>query len=138
MIPKRRKAPKTDRQWKAYLDGVLRRHQQWVKGHECIAKGKGPCKPPYVFAHVRNGIPHDSPLDRGGIALKPGDNTVTGCSGVCMCDGHHQEQTAKGEARFAEEKGLDLVGTAESFNRRSPVLTELRLRLAREMEAADG
>jgi len=51
-----------------------------------------------------------------------------------MCDGHHQEQTWIGESRFAKEKGVDLVGTAEWFNRHSPALIALR----RELDDDNG
>lgn len=87
-------------------------HRAWVRKHHCSVPA---ClELPIESAHIRRGTD-------GGTGLKPSDRWV-----VSLCAMHHLEQHALGEQRFETKYGLDLIGTAEEFARRSPHRSKLQ------------
>jgi hypothetical protein len=81
-------------------------HRAWVRGHQCCVPGCN--ETPIECAHVRKGTD-------GGTGLKPSDTWV-----ISLCGRHHSEQHRIGEDIFAAKYGLDLMGLAIEFARRSP------------------
>lgn len=100
-IPKPKKA---DKRWRSQA------HRKWVSGHYCIVEG---CRSmPIECAHVRLGLPAG---EQAGMGFKPGDMWT-----VALCQEHHREQHAMGEASFAAKHNLNLVAAAQEFFRASP------------------
>jgi len=81
-------------------------HRAWIKRHYCSVPDcrRGPIE----CAHVRGGTD-------GGAGLKPSDKWA-----ISLCVHHHREQHRIGERRFEEKYGIDLIGLAREFARRSP------------------
>jgi hypothetical protein len=81
-------------------------HRSWVRKHFCCVPG---CRrTPIECAHVRNGTD-------GGMGLKPSDKWA-----ISLCEHHHLEQHAIGEAAFEARYDISLIELAREFARHSP------------------
>ena len=86
-------------------------HRAWVRKHYCSVPG---CKRmPIECAHVRSGTD-------GGMGMKPSDKWT-----ISLCEHHHLEQHAIGEAAFEVRYDISLIELAREFARRSPYAPKL-------------
>lgn len=100
------------------------RHRKFVRGHECIIKGKHECSGGIVFAHIRSAA-------NAGKGQKPFD-----WFGVSMCSDAHLEQHTIGQPAFERKYNVDLFALAAEFARRS---TDQAMKEAmKAMEQANG
>ncbi|MDH7973713.1 hypothetical protein QH494_16090 [Sphingomonas sp. AR_OL41] len=81
-------------------------HLQWLRGRRCCVEGAG-CSGRMVAAHVDH-------AGGKGMAIKVAD-----WKAVPLCDGHHAE-LHRGARTFEARHGIDLIGAAAAFARRSP------------------
>lgn len=94
------------------------RHRKFVRGRECIAKGRVghvhcvDCYGPIQFCHVRSGLPDG---EQAGVSEKPHD-----CFGFPGCATHHAQQHVVGEQSFEKMYGINLLETALALSRISP------------------
>lgn len=98
------KPKKTESRWRCSA------HRAWVRKHHCIVTDCNSL--PIECAHVRLGLPAG---EQAGMGFKPGDMWC-----VPLCQEHHREQHAIGEASFAGKYQLNLVAAAQEFFRASP------------------
>lgn len=85
------------------------RHEKWVRGFNCCLVMRAvECSGKIECCHVRTGT-------GGGTSLKP-PSWFT----VPMCQMHHTEQHAVGEAQFERKHGINLYVIALHLARMSP------------------
>jgi len=82
-------------------------HLKWLRGRPCVLASAG-CRGPIVAAHVDF-------VGAKGMATKTED-----WNAIPLCDGHHQEQHAKGWATFQRIYSFNAANAAEEYARRSP------------------
>lgn len=108
MIPRRRKAPKSNIRPEPQIR--CPGHLAWVRGHECTVPGivGMSCSERIEAAHVRTGTD-------GGMGVKPGDNWV-----IPLCSAHHAQQHHFGEAVFEKAYRINMKSIAEQLWLKSP------------------
>lgn len=80
-------------------------HRDWVRGHYCSVPGCA--EMPIEVAHINRSAFR-------GTGEKASDAFV-----IALCAGHHRE-SHHGEKSFERKYGLDLMGLAREFYKKSP------------------